>query len=239
MYPRNAASPPRLSIGAVVQISDGAVQTSGVSVKVRPEGGTASAGGGTTAYEEGIVLYTPTQAETNYTAFVVIAYKTGCVPVALPVVTTAMSTSGQVYVGTNNDKTGYSLTATTGLGNQTANITGTLSGSVGSVGTGGITAASFAAGAINAAAIANDAIDSAALATDVTARIGDAVLDEVVEGAYTLRQLIRLVAASLGSKLSGAATTTISVRDLGDSKNRIVATVDADGNRSAITLDLT
>ncbi len=34
---------------------------------------------------------------------------------------------------TNNDKTGYSLTAVTGLGNQTANITGNLSGSVGSV----------------------------------------------------------------------------------------------------------
>jgi len=33
----------------------------------------------------------------------------------------------------NIGKTGYSLTATTGLGNQTANITGNLSGSVGSV----------------------------------------------------------------------------------------------------------
>lgn len=33
----------------------------------------------------------------------------------------------------NVDKTGYSLTPTTGLGNQTANITGNLSGSVGSV----------------------------------------------------------------------------------------------------------
>lgn len=38
-----------------------------------------------------------------------------------------------ITVSTNNDKTGYSLTATTGLGNQTANITGNLSGSVGSV----------------------------------------------------------------------------------------------------------
>jgi hypothetical protein len=33
----------------------------------------------------------------------------------------------------SGSKTGYSLTATTGLGNQTANITGNLSGSVGSV----------------------------------------------------------------------------------------------------------
>lgn len=42
----------------------------------------------------------------------------------------------------NAGKTGYSLTATTGLGNQTANITGNLSGSVGSVtgATGSVTA---------------------------------------------------------------------------------------------------
>lgn len=42
-------------------------------------------------------------------------------------------TAGNVTVGINNDKTGYSLLATTGLGNQTSNITGNLSGAVGSV----------------------------------------------------------------------------------------------------------
>lgn len=93
-YPRNAASPPRIAIGPVVQISDGAVQTSGVSVKVKPEGGTASAGGGTISYEEGIVAYVPTQAETDYTAFQLIAYKTGCIPAAVTVVTSASSTAG-------------------------------------------------------------------------------------------------------------------------------------------------
>jgi hypothetical protein len=98
MYPRNAASPPRIAIGPVVQISDGAVQTSGVSIKVRPEGEAASAGGGTTAYEEGVVLYTPTQAETNYTAFAVVAYKSGCIPATATVVTTASATSGTTAV---------------------------------------------------------------------------------------------------------------------------------------------
>lgn len=99
MYPKNAASPPRIAVGPVVQISDGAVQASGVSIKVRPEGGSASAGGGTTAYEEGIVLYTPTQAETDYTAFVVIAYKTDCIPTSATVVTTATAVAGKVDVG--------------------------------------------------------------------------------------------------------------------------------------------
>lgn len=100
MYPRNAASPPRIAIGAVVQISDGAVQSAGVSVAVRAEGGAETAGGGTVSYgaSSSIVYYAPTQAETNYTAFVVVAYKTGCIPVAQTIVTSASSTAGKVDV---------------------------------------------------------------------------------------------------------------------------------------------
>ena len=95
-YPRNAASPPRIEIGAVVQISDGAVQTSGVSVAVRVEGGAETAGGGTVSYGSlsGIVYYTPTQAETDYTAFVVVGYKTGCIPASKSIVTSASATAG-------------------------------------------------------------------------------------------------------------------------------------------------
>ncbi len=65
----------------------------------------------------------------------------------------------------------------------------------------------------------------------------DGVLDEVYEGTTTLRQFLRLAASALWGKLSGAATTTVAVRDEADTKDRITATVDADGNRSAVTLD--
>lgn len=98
MYPKNAASPQRVAIGPVVQISDGAVQTATVSVKVMPQGGAASAGGGTIAYEEGIVHYVPTQAETNYASFMLIAYKTGCIPATCTVVTSASTVAGHAGV---------------------------------------------------------------------------------------------------------------------------------------------
>jgi hypothetical protein len=65
----------------------------------------------------------------------------------------------------------------------------------------------------------------------------DAILDEEVEGTYTLRQLLRIFASALAGKLSGAATTTITIRDINDTKDRIVATVDSDENRIAVTLD--
>jgi len=100
MYPRNNATPPRLAIGQVVQISDGAVQSSGVTITVRVEGGSEATGGGTTAYgADGTVYYTPTQAETNYTAFVVIANKASCFSASITVVTTATAVSGTVDVG--------------------------------------------------------------------------------------------------------------------------------------------
>jgi hypothetical protein len=84
----------------VVQISDGAVQSSGVTITIRGEGQAEATGGGTTAYgADGTVYYTPTQAETNYTAFVVIANKTSCFSASITVVTTATSVSGTVDVG--------------------------------------------------------------------------------------------------------------------------------------------
>lgn len=60
-----------------------------------------------------------------------------------------------------------------------------------------------------------------------------------VETGLTLRQHFRLVSAFAAGKLSGAGTSTETIRNFGDTKNRIVATVDASGNRSAITTDLT
>lgn len=67
----------------------------------------------------------------------------------------------------------------------------------------------------------------------------DALLDRAagVETNRTVRQTLRLMLAALGGKLSGAATTTVAIRDTNDLVNRIVATVDADGNRSVVILD--
>lgn len=68
----------------------------------------------------------------------------------------------------------------------------------------------------------------------LTAGAVDAVLDEVVEGTITLRQALRLVLSFISGECSGGGTTTITFRDIGDTKDRIVMTVDASGNRSAI-----
>lgn len=73
----------------------------------------------------------------------------------------------------------------------------------------------------------------------LTAAAVDDVLDEVVEGTTTFRQMLRGFASALMGKASGLATTTAVYRDIGDTKDRLTATVDADGNRTAVTRDLT
>lgn len=65
----------------------------------------------------------------------------------------------------------------------------------------------------------------------------DAIIDDVIEGSLTLRQAIRIYLAALAGKSTGGGTSTLTFRDNADSKARITATVDADGNRTAITLD--
>lgn len=378
MYPRNAASPPRIAIGAVVQISDGAVQSSGVSVVVRPEGGSETAGGGTISYgaSSNVVYYVPTQAETDYTAFVVVAYKTGCLPAEKTIITTAESTAGTVRVGTNSDKTGYGLadgaitaakladnaitdakvasdvtiaSVTGAVGSVTGNVGGNVTGTIGGLSTqakadvnaevdtalsdvgvtttvtgridvavstrladGDYTVPLDAAGTRAAVGLASanldtqlgtidnnidevltdtgttipgtlltiagyidteiaaikaktdnlpsDPADQSAVEAAITAATSglatsssvaavqsavDALptLAEFLAGGdvdgYTLEQSLKLILSACAAKLSGAATTTITIRAADDSKDRITATVDSDGNRSAVTLDAT
>lgn len=66
-------------------------------------------------------------------------------------------------------------------------------------------------------------------------------LAEILAGGdvdgYTIEQALKIILAALAGKLSGAATNTVTVRAADDSKDRITATVDASGNRSAVTLD--
>jgi hypothetical protein len=140
---------------------------------------------------------------------------------------------------------------------------------VGAFASGAITEAAIAADAITNAKIAPNAIGPSEFANatitaskfdgtsafaqtgDAFARIGalgvglTAITDKtgLIPGAtdvdgHSFVGALKLLLASL-SKLSGAATTTNTFRDAADTKNRITATVDTDGNRTAVTFDST
>jgi hypothetical protein len=65
----------------------------------------------------------------------------------------------------------------------------------------------------------------------------DAILDDVIEGAVTLRHSIRLLNSLVAGKSSGGGTASLVYRDLGDTKPRLTYTVDSSGNRSAVVAD--
>jgi len=75
---------------------------------------------------------------------------------------------------------------------------------------------------------------SIAALNDITA--ADVLAAGDIDG-FTLEEAQKIGLAALGGKLSGAATSTNTIRAADDSKARITATVDADGNRTAVTLD--
>jgi len=69
--------------------------------------------------------------------------------------------------------------------------------------------------------------------------INQAILDEAngVETGWSPRQVLRVIGAALAGILAGADGTDVTIEALGGGKVRISATVDASGNRTAVTLD--
>lgn len=125
--------------------------------------------------------------------------------------------------------TGSVGSVTGAVASVTGNVGGNVTGSVGSVATGGIAAASFAAGAINAAAVATDAIDADALAADA--------VTEIQSGLSTLnaagvRTAVGLATANLDTQLSGIDTDVLTRL----ATSGYTAPLSAAGTRTAVGL---
>lgn len=88
------------------------------------------------------------------------------------------------------------------------------------------------ANTLTAAALATDAV------TEIAAGIATSVWDFAVEGSYTARQYMRLIASSTVWKVSGFLTNLPRFRDAADTKNRISGTTTSDG-RTVVTVDAT
>lgn len=110
--------------------------------------------------------------------------------------------------------------------------------------------------------------DDPTAAASTTAQVADAVWDEILSGhviagsggkvvqdivenvfqrafhatlmaGYDFEEIVGLMATTLLGKASGLGTATAVFRNIGDTADAVTATVDADGNRSAVTRTLT
>lgn len=144
----------------------------------------------------------------------------------------------------------------TGTSNGVATVSGNLNAALGAAGTSdgvattsaAITALAWAVGASNGVATTSaipkatgQLSGSIAPAVELEASSFSTYLldQEDVESGLTLRKALRLIAAATAGKVSGASGSTVTIKNaVADTKDRIVATVDANGNRTAITYDL-
>lgn len=58
-----------------------------------------------------------------------------------------------------------------------------------------------------------------------------------IEGVMTAESLVRIILAALTGKTAGIGTPTEHYRDAADTKDRVVATFDANGNRITVSVD--
>lgn len=165
---------------------------------------------------------------------------------AATVVTTSLTTTftgnltGSVasVTGAVGSVTGAVGSVTGAVGSVTGNVGGNVVGTVASV-VGAVGSVTGNVGGSVASLTANNDKTGYALTAGERNSVADALLDraDAIETAWTLRKVTRIAFAALGGKASGLETTTAVYRSGDDTKNRITATVDVDGNRSAVTLD--
>jgi hypothetical protein len=72
--------------------------------------------------------------------------------------------------------------------------------------------------------------------TDLLEVSGSSILMETIDSTYNFKQILQVMAAVMAGKVIGGGTSTITFRDLGDGTNRVVATVDSNGNRTNIVI---
>ncbi len=148
---------------------------------------------------------------------------------------TIASVTGAVgsVTGAVGSVTGAVGSVTGAVGSVTGNVGGNVTGSVGSIATGGIAAASFAAGAIDATAIAADAIGSSELAASAATEIADAILTRQITEAYAANGVAPTTAQALMAihqalMQFAIASTTKTVKKLDNSTTAFLITHDSD-----------
>lgn len=159
---------------------------------------------------------------------------------------TGSGVQASTVAGAVGSVTGAVGSVTGAVGSVTGDVGGNVNGKVlgggaGSISGDGVRASSVTGAVGSVTGAVGSVTASVTLGSSERNSIATALLDLAngVETSVTLRQALRLFASALNGKVSGAGTTTVVFRDINDTKDRITATVDVSGNRTAITNDAT
>ena len=90
-------------------------------------------------------------------------------------------------------------------------------------------------GNADSTAIANAVWQNAGVVT--ASDVATSVWSQAIEAGLSAEDVTRIMFSVLAGKVSGAGTGTERFRDVSDTKDRLVVTVDDDGNRTSVTRD--
>jgi hypothetical protein len=83
--------------------------------------------------------------------------------------------------------------------------------------------------------------DTATTIPDAISALNDVstsdILGATVEGTYSVVEVLRIMVGVLAGKLSGGGTTELTFRDLSDTLDRAIVTVDSSANRTSVTIN--
>lgn len=79
-------------------------------------------------------------------------------------------------------------------------------------------------------------VTAAATPADISTELLD---NQDIETGYSLRESLRLMLSAMAGQVSGAPGASITIRDINDTVDRIVAAVDVNGNRTFVAKNVT
>lgn len=241
-----------IRIGQTIDFKFSTVATTGAPTTLAGSPAVAAyVGNGTTEITAGITLTVDFDGRTGLHNVSVVASSGNGFATATDVqlVITAGTVGGTSVVGyviaefSIENRLPLSVGSVTGAVGSVTGAVGSVTGSVGSVT--GLTASDVGAIKTKTDTIPGSpaAVGSAmTLTAGERDSVADAHLNRVdgIEVGLTPKGAHRLEAAAAAGKISGAATTTVTIRNaVADTKDRLIATVDSSGNRSAVTADVT
>jgi hypothetical protein len=155
---------------------------------------------------------------------------------------TITNTNGTATIGAVlGDAANSSLVTRIGAGAaQAASYTSTRAGYLDNINNANLANIVVSSSKVNCQVKGQDDIDfGATQKSSITAAVPSVanILAGAVDGTTTVKQVLAIDHAVLAGKSTGGGTSTLTFRDVGDSKARVTATVDADGNRTAISTD--
>lgn len=77
-----------------------------------------------------------------------------------------------------------------------------------------------------------------AITVAVAGDVSSSLMSQPIETGFSFKDAMRLMLSAMAGKVSGGGTSSVTIRNVADTKSRITATVDSNGNRTSVNYNV-